>query len=542
MSKSIKKIAFVVSLGTLLSKFGGMARQLVIAGAFGISAAYDAYNYSYIIPGFFLVLLGGINGPLHNSMVTLLADKNKVESRLFISSINNILSLILLILSFSVFFSSDLLINLVGPSLDPSIKEIASSQLKIMSPIIFLSGLIGLGFGSLNSKKEFFIPSISPLISSLIIIISISNFWINKGNTIDLDELNVRGGIILAKATFVGALSQYLIQIPFLIKKGIFAISFSIQTKYSELKRAFRMIAPASLASGMIQINVFTDLFFASKIVGAAAALSYANFLVQAPLGILSNSILIPLLPVFVSLRARENHLELIKKIHQGLLLSTSSMVFLGSIFISLSSPIVLLIYGRGSFNQNAVDIVSQLLIAYGIGMPFYLCRDLLVRVFYGIEDAKTPFRISSIAILLNLFFDWFLIGASSPWGDLSPINLGATGLVFSTTFVNFFACLALLFKLNNKLDNLNLSNLLSQNLRIILIGLISGICSFLIFKIILLPYNIISLLFKLIISSGISLIIFYYLAIILKIDDIDILNKFLKKRNLFVFKKNIFF
>ena len=67
MSKSIKEIAFVVSLGTLLSKFGGMARQLVIAGAFGISAAYDAYNYAYIIPGFFLVLLGGINGPLHNS-------------------------------------------------------------------------------------------------------------------------------------------------------------------------------------------------------------------------------------------------------------------------------------------------------------------------------------------------------------------------------------------------------------------------------------------------------------------------------------------
>ena len=96
MSKSIKEIAFVVSLGTLLSKFGGMARQLVIAGAFGISAAYDAYNYAYIIPGFFLVLLGGINGPLHNSMVTLLAEKNKIESKLFINSINNILTLILL--------------------------------------------------------------------------------------------------------------------------------------------------------------------------------------------------------------------------------------------------------------------------------------------------------------------------------------------------------------------------------------------------------------------------------------------------------------
>ncbi len=531
MSKSIKKIAFVVSLGTLLSKFGGMARQLVIAGAFGISAAYDAYNYAYIIPAFFLVLLGGINGPLHNSMVTLLADKNKFESKLFISSINNILSLILLILSFFIFFSSDLLINFVGPSLTPEIKEIASSQLKIMSPIIFISGFIGLGFGTLNAKKEFFIPSISPLISSLVIIISISNFWMNKGDSIDPYELSVRGGIILAKATLIGALSQYVIQIPFLIKKGIFVISFSIQTKYSELKRALRMIAPATLSSGMIQINVFTDLFFASKIVGAASALSYANFLVQAPLGIVSNSILIPLLPVFVSLRARENHLKLIKKIHQGFLLSSSSMVFLGSIFISLSSPIVTLIYGRGSFNQNAIDVVSQLLIAYGIGMPFYLCRDLLVRVFYGIEDAKTPFRISIIAILLNLFFDWFLIGGSSPWGQLSPLNLGANGLVFSTTFVNLFACIFLLYKLNNKLDNLLLSNLLSQNLTIILIGFISGISSFFIFKTIYLPYSFINLLLKIIISSGISLIIFYFLAIILKIDDVKSFNNFLREK-----------
>ncbi|WP_413677266.1 murein biosynthesis integral membrane protein MurJ [Prochlorococcus sp. MIT 0916] len=531
MPKSIKEIAFVVSIGTLLSKFVGMARQLVIAGAFGISAAYDAYNYAYIIPGFFLVLLGGINGPLHNSLVTLLADKNKVDSRLFINSINNIVSIILLIISFFIFFSSDLLINLLGPSLTPEIKEIASFQLKIMSPIIFLSGLIGIGFGSLNAKKEFLIPSISPLISSLIIIIAVSNFWINKETSADVYVLNFKGGVILAKATFIGALSQYLIQIPFLIKKGIFTISFSIQTKYSELKRAWRMIAPASLSSGMIHINVITDLFFASKIVGAAAALSYANFIVQAPLGIISNSILIPLLPVFVSLRARENHLKLIKKIHQGVIISTSSMTFLGSIFISLSVPIVILIYGRGSFNQNAIDIVSQLLIAYGLGMPFYLLRDLLVRVFYGIEDSKTPFKISIIAILLNLFFDWFLIGGTSPWGELSPINLGVNGLVYSTTFVNLFACILLLLKLNKKLDNLKLSQIVSQNLRIILIGLISGISSFFIFKIIYLPYTFFNLLLKIIISSGISLIIFYCLAIILKVNDIDSLNKYFKDK-----------
>ena len=77
----------------------------------------------------------------------------------------------------------------------------------------------------------------------------------------------------------------------------------------------------------------------------------------------------------------------------------------------------------------------------------------------------------------------------------------------------------------------MNLSKILSQNLRIIFIGLISGISSFFIFKLLYLPYSFFNLLFKIIMSSGVSLVIFYCLAIILKVDDIDSLNKFLKEK-----------
>lgn len=59
MARSLKAIAVVVTLGTLLSKVGGLVRQLVIAAAFGVGAAYDAYNYAYVLPGFFIDLAGG---------------------------------------------------------------------------------------------------------------------------------------------------------------------------------------------------------------------------------------------------------------------------------------------------------------------------------------------------------------------------------------------------------------------------------------------------------------------------------------------------
>ena len=39
MARSLKGIAVVVTLGTLLSKVGGLVRQLVIAAAVGVGAA-----------------------------------------------------------------------------------------------------------------------------------------------------------------------------------------------------------------------------------------------------------------------------------------------------------------------------------------------------------------------------------------------------------------------------------------------------------------------------------------------------------------------
>ena len=66
MKNSLKSISALISIGTVLSKAGGMARQIAIAAVFGVGTIYDAYNYAYILPGFFLILVGGINGPIHN--------------------------------------------------------------------------------------------------------------------------------------------------------------------------------------------------------------------------------------------------------------------------------------------------------------------------------------------------------------------------------------------------------------------------------------------------------------------------------------------
>ena len=475
MARSLKGIAVVVTLGTLLSKVGGLVRQLVIAAAFGVGAAYDAYNYAYVLPGFLLILLGGINGPFHSAMVSVLSRRPREEGAHILAALNTTVSALLLAVTVLLVLAADPLISLVGPGLSPELHAIAVVQLQVMAPMALLAGLIGLGFGSLNAADEFWIPAISPLMSSLALMVGVGLLWWQLGGQIGSPSFAMLGGLVLAAATLVGAFAQWLIQLPALMRQGLARFKLVWDWKHPGVREVWRVMGPATLSSGMLQINVFTDLFFASGIVGAAAGLGYANLLVQTPLGLISNALLVPLLPTFARLTAPDDQPQLLARIRQGLMLSTASMVPIGALFIALGTPIVALVYERGAFDASAAQLVAALLVAYGLGMPAYLGRDVLVRVFYALGDGTTPFRLSVAGIGLNVIFDWLLVGGPTPWGNQSPFNFGASGLVLATVAINVLTCLALLLVLKRRMPAMTLVPWGMDTTRLLLAGVLTG-------------------------------------------------------------------
>jgi putative peptidoglycan lipid II flippase len=476
MARSLKRIALVVTYGTLLSKLGGLVRQLVIAAAFGVGAAYDAYNYAYVLPGFLLILLGGINGPFHSAMVSVLSRRPRQEGAQILATLNTMVSAVLLAVTIVLVLAADPLITLVGPGLSPELHQNAVLQLQVMAPMALLAGLIGLGFGSLNAADEFWIPAISPLMSSLALILGVGLLWGQLGASIASPAFAIRGGVVLAFATLVGALLQWLLQLPALVRQGLARMRLVWDWRHPGVREVWQVMGPATLSSGMLQINVFTDLFFASGILGAAAGLGYANLLVQTPLGLISNALLVPLLPTFSRLTAPEDREALVARIRQGLMLSTASMLPLGALFVALGQPIVALVYARGAFDQQAVLLVTGLLMAYGVGMPAYLGRDVLVRVFYALGDGTTPFRLSLAGIGLNVVFDWLLVGGPTPWGPQLPFNFGAPGLVLATVAINLITCAALVLALQQRLGGLPLDAWGRDGLRLLLAAVLAGL------------------------------------------------------------------
>ena len=225
--------------------------------------------------------------------------------------------------------------------------------------------------------------------------IGLGLFALHLGPEASLSANALLGGQVLAWATLAGAVAQWLIQLPVQWQAGLGTLKPRWQWQHPDVRAVLKVLGPATFASGMLQINVQIDIFFSSLIPNATAAVSawsYANFLVMAPLGILSNTILVPFFPVFSHLATSGQWDDLKSRIRQGIVMTAVAMLPLGALMIALALPIVRLVYERSAFNAEASQLTASILIAYGLGMFVYLARDLLVRVFYALGDGNTPF------------------------------------------------------------------------------------------------------------------------------------------------------
>jgi len=443
-SRTLAGIAAIVASATLISKIFGLVRQQAIAAAFGVGATVDAYTYAYVIPGFLLILLGGINGPFHSAIVSVLAKRNKAEAAPLVESITTLVGGVLLLVTIGLIIFADFFIHLVGPGLNQTTHAIAVQQLRIMAPMAVLAGLIGIGFGTLNAANQYWLLSLSPVFSSITVIGGLGLLAMQLGSQITTSQSAQLGGLVLAWGTLVGAVMQWLVQLVAQSSAGMGKFRLRFDFNRPGVQEVIKIMVPATFSSGMMQINLYTDYFFASSISGAAAAFNYANLLVQTPLGIVSNVILVPLLPMLSRLAAPSDWANLKVRIRQGLILTALTMLPLGALMVTLAVPIVRVIYERYAFNQSASHLVASVLIAYGIGMFVYLGRDVLVRVFYALGDGNTPFRISIANIFLNALLDYILV---KPFG--------APGLILATVGVNLISMIMLLWLLDRKLNGL---------------------------------------------------------------------------------------
>ncbi|EYU34745.1 hypothetical protein MIMGU_mgv1a0226552mg, partial [Erythranthe guttata] len=145
-----------------------------------------------------------------------------------------------------------------------------------------------------------------------------------------------------------------------------------------------------------------------------------AYLMVMAPLGALSSIIVLPLVATFSKQVKTSSWDRLVDNLERALLLSMVLLLPIFSVMRVLAEPIIHVLFQRFAFDSSASALVSDLFLAYSLGAPFFITKDLLVAAFYALGDGKGPFLVSAGAVALNALLDWL---------SVSRFNLGAKGL-----------------------------------------------------------------------------------------------------------------
>ena len=423
MSKSIFRIAGLIAVLTIISKFAGFLRDVFVAQAYGATSVSDAYFYAYQIPSLALILLGGLGGPFYTAtvavfskIVTDVTQKPDETVKETFYQFVTITALVFGVLSVLVYIFSDTIIGLIISQGTPELIKIASMQLKIMSPMILIGGVIGIYYGVANVYREFFYTSLSPLMASITIIFAL------------IFLPNDKYGLILAYSTLVGAVFQLILQLPACFRVGLFyRPSFSFSS--NEMKQLGEILFPAMLGTTVGQINVYIDMFFTSGLEeGAWSAVSYGNKIFQFPVGVITTAFLVPLFPMFSSFVGQKDFSSLKEYFHKGL----NSLWFLSfpvfALMAIFSYDAIKFLFERGAFDSDDTFLVSQALFFLSVSIIPYVARDAVTRVFYAFGDSKTPFLIAVLSIAVKSVMNFIFVRI-----------FGVGGITLSTTIVTFF-------------------------------------------------------------------------------------------------------
>ena len=420
-TQSLLKAAWIIAFVTIISKLIGFLRDIVIANFYGAGMVSDAYFYAYQIPAISIILLGGIGGPFHSAVVSVFSkmipnleekapeNVNKLFNTFLTSSF-----LVFLVLGVLVFAFSDIIMKIIIANGSPQLIHLASMHLKIMAPVLTVGGVVGIYYGILIVYKEFLIPNISPILMSVAIIAVIS--LVRNDNS----------GIVLAAATTLGALCQFVYQLPKLKSLGFkFKPNLDVFNNL-QYKNILELLFPAILSSTVGQVYIYVDMFFASQLQeGAWSAIGYANRLFQFPVGVLVTAFLVPLFPIFSKLVGEKDYDNIRYYFNKGVGLLNFVAFPILILIILLSTNAIQLIFQRGAFNEVATMMVSEALCYLSVSIIFYVFRDSITRVFYAFNDSKTPFLVALSSIVIKFILNMMFVK-----------QLGIGGITLSTSFV----------------------------------------------------------------------------------------------------------
>jgi len=444
------------SFFTIISRFLGYLRDVLIAMFLGAGPLADAFFVAFRIPNTFRRLFseGTFNAAFVPSYSSIL--DNKKKSQKFANNIFTLLTIGLFFLVLVIEIMMPIFVFLIAPGFEDDYQkmELAVTLTRITFPFLMFISLASFFSAILNSHNKFAIASAAPIILNILLI----------GVLIFGKILNDQLVYYLSYAVTISGILQ-LIFLYFFVKKYFspkLNLSFKIDNK---VKLFFKKLLPSVFSSGATQINILVGTIIASFQASAVSYLYYADRIYQINLAIAGIAIGTVILPQ-LSKHVRSNKKEKINLIqNKALELSLFLSIPAALALLIASEEIISSLFGYGSFNELSVVNSAKALFYFAIGLPAFSLIKVFSAFFFARHNTKLPFYISLISVLLNVF--------------ISVVFFKEVGFIIipiATTISSWFNAILLFIFLKTK--NLFSFNLVFLNrfIKILLASVLMGI------------------------------------------------------------------
>ena len=510
MSK-VAKATIVLMLVTIIAKILGFARELVLASSYGASMYSDAYLTSMNIPYVIFAIIGGTLGTVLIPMYFQVINEHGEENALkFTNNIFNIVIVLCILLAIIGLVFTKQLVKIFAVGFEGQILKVTIDFTRITLIGIVFTGLSYVMTAYLQIKNNFMIPGFISVPKNIIIIISII--------------LSVKyNPYIMIWGSLLGISTEFLFQLPFVIKNGYkYQLYINIKDKY--IKKMLWLICPVLIGISVNQINTMVDRTLASTLVeGSISALNYANKLNGFVMALFITSVSAVIYPMLSKLSSEDNKEQFISSVVKSINSVILLVIPISIGAIVLSTPIVKLLFQRGEFDARATSMTAIALIMYSVGMVAFGLRDILGKVFYALQDTKTPMINGAIAMIMNIVLNVILVR-----------YLQLAGLALATS-ISAIVCIFLLFgSLKKKIGYFGQDKIMKTTIKSIISSVIMGGVTYFAYNIIinLLGIGFVKEAISLVISVGVGAITYGILVIVLKVDEINVIINMLKKLN----------
>jgi putative peptidoglycan lipid II flippase len=411
---SVARSSLLFAIGTLISRFSGVARESVIGAVFGASIFMDAFVVAFRIPNLLRELLaeGALGSSFTKVYSGLCVEDKEAANRLLIQTLQFVVMVSIAVCAFGIFFADDLvaLMTLLD-SHDPKFNGITVALTQLMFPFIGFAAIGAVVQGALYQRGGFFLAGVAPILFNLFSIIGA--IWLAPLLRDHLpsefaDKFGDAGILGLAVGTLLGGAAQSAIQ-AWGIWKPLLKNHRLIprQLPWSkDIRKILILMGPMVIAASAGQINVIVNTNFATSLeTGAVTWLYFAFRLVQLPIGMFGVAVGAAILPTLTK-SITEAHgkvdVKASREIINAMDLVAWLMIPCTLALVIGSQDLTRVLYEAGQFGERDTNATAIAIEAYSYGLLGYGILKVMNSYYYATGRTKFPMAVSLFSILAN--------------------------------------------------------------------------------------------------------------------------------------------